>query len=87
MPQVIVEGQYLGTSIKKSTFNGEEKQHVQLDIYQPNSSDNDKTVVIKCEDFEVMNKFKDTKMGTPVKANVTINAYQNKAYFKLIDIA
>lgn len=87
MPQVIVEGQYLGTSIKKSNFKGEEKQHVQLDIYQPNSSDNDKTVVIKCEDFGVLEKFKETKMGSPVKANVSINAYQNKAYFKLIDIA
>ncbi|EJP95772.1 MULTISPECIES: hypothetical protein [Bacillus cereus group] len=87
MPKAIIEGQYLSSSIKKSSFNGVEKSFVQLDVYQPESTDNEKTVVIKCEDLEVLNKFKETKMGTPIKANVSINAYQNKAYFKLIDIA
>ncbi|MES5930269.1 hypothetical protein QCI77_30735 [Bacillus cereus group sp. MG9] len=87
MPKAIIEGQYLSSSIKKSSFNGVEKSFVQLDVYQPESTDNEKTVVIKCEDLEVLNKFKETKMGTPIKANVSINAYQNKAYFKLINIA
>lgn len=87
MPKAIIEGQYLSSSIKKSSFNGVEKSFVQLDVYQPESTDNEKTVVIKCDDLEVLNKFKETKMGAPVKANVSINAYQNKAYFKLIDIA
>ncbi|MDA2035654.1 hypothetical protein PDM80_28315 [Bacillus cereus group sp. Bcc02] len=87
MPKAIIEGQYLSSSIKKSSFNGVEKSFVQLDVYQPESTDNEKTVVIKCEDLEILNRFKETKMGTPIKANVSINAYQNKAYFKLIDIA
>lgn len=87
MPKAIIEGQYLSSSIKKTSFNGVEKSFVQLDVYQPESTDNEKTVVIKCEDLEVLNKFTETKMGTPIKANVSINAYQNKAYFKLIDIA
>lgn len=87
MPKAIIEGQYLSSSIKKSSFNGVQKSFVQLDVYQPESTDNEKTVVIKCEDLDVLNKFKETKMGTPIKANVSINAYQNKAYFKLIDIA
>lgn len=87
MPQAIIEGQYLSSSIKKSTFNGVEKSFVQLDVYQPESTDNEKTVVIKCDDLDVINKFKETKMGTPVKANVSINAYQNKAYFKLVKLA
>lgn len=87
MPKAIIEGQYLSSSIKKSNFNGVEKSFVQLDVYQPESTDNEKTVVIKCEDLEILNKFKETKMGTPIKANVSINAYQNKAYFKLINIA
>ncbi|MED3351200.1 hypothetical protein P4388_21645 [Bacillus thuringiensis] len=87
MPKAIIEGQYLSSSIKKSSFNGVEKSFVQLDVYQPESTDNEKTVVIKCEDLEILNKFKETKMGTPIKANVSINAYQNKAYFKLINIA
>lgn len=87
MPQAIIEGQYLSSSIKTSTFNGVEKSFVQLDVYQPESTDNEKTVVIKCDDLSVMNNFKETKMGTPVKANVSINAYQNKAYFKLVKLA
>ncbi|QTR73049.1 hypothetical protein JC775_20380 (plasmid) [Bacillus cytotoxicus] len=87
MPQAIIEGQYLSSSIKTSSYNGVEKSFVQLDVYQPESTDNEKTVVIKCEDLSVMNNFKETKMGTPVKANVSINAYQNKAYFKLISLA
>ncbi|HDR4573549.1 TPA: hypothetical protein QCQ70_004373 [Bacillus cytotoxicus] len=87
MPQAIIEGQYLSSSIKTSSYNGVEKSFVQLDVYQSESTDNEKTVVIKCEDLSVMNNFKETKMGTPVKANVSINAYQNKAYFKLISLA
>ncbi|MGI2813682.1 hypothetical protein ACRS7A_22065 [Bacillus cytotoxicus] len=87
MPQAIIEGQYLSSSIKTSSYNGVEKSFVQLDVYQPESTNNEKTVVIKCEDLSVMNNFKETKMGTPVKANVSINAYQNKAYFKLISLA
>ncbi|MEB8740778.1 hypothetical protein P4K71_26435 [Bacillus cereus] len=87
MPQVLVQGQYLGSSIKKSVFNGQEKSHVQLDIYQKYSSDNDKTVVVKCDDLEVLNTFRDTEMGTPISVLASINAYQNKAYFKLIELA
>lgn len=87
MPQAVIEGQYLSSSIKTSNFNGVEKSFVQLDVYQPESTDNEKTVVIKCDDLGVMNKFKETKMGTVVKANVSINAYQNKAYFKLVSLA
>lgn len=86
MAQVIIEGQYLGSSIKASNFNGEKKSSLQLDIYQPDSSDNDKSVVIKAEDLDLLNKLKDTKMGTPIRAVVSINAYQNKAYFKLINL-
>lgn len=86
MAQVIIEGQYLGSSIKTSNFNGEKKSSLQLDIYQPDSSDNDKSVVIKAEDLDLLNKLKDTKMGTPIRAVVSINAYQNKAYFKLINL-
>ncbi|HHP5741485.1 TPA: hypothetical protein ACSC8Z_005788, partial [Bacillus paranthracis] len=62
------------------------KSSLQLDIYQPDSSDNDKSVVIKAEDLDLLNKLKDTKMGTPIRAVVSINAYQNKAYFKLINL-
>ncbi|HFK1736251.1 hypothetical protein OCD85_27265 [Bacillus pacificus] len=86
MAQVIIEGQYLGSSIKTSNFNGEQKSSLQLDIYQPDSLDNDKSVVIKAEDLDLLNKLKDTKMGTPISAVVSINAYQNKAYFKLIKL-
>ena len=86
MPQVLIEGQYLSSSIKKTNFNGQEKSHVQLDIYQPNSSDNEKTVAVKCEDLEILNTFRDVQMGMPIQVFASINAYQNKAYFKLIDI-
>ncbi|MGR6010073.1 hypothetical protein ACT7CZ_27490 [Bacillus cereus] len=42
MPKAIIEGQYLSSSIKKSNFNGVEKSFVQLDVYQPESTDNEK---------------------------------------------
>ncbi|MCR6835787.1 hypothetical protein NHG40_17935 [Bacillus thuringiensis] len=87
MPQAIIEGQYLSSSIKKSSFNGVEKSFVQLDVYQPESTDSEKTVIVKCDDLELINQFKDTKMGMPIKAKVSINAYQNKAYFKLVNLA
>ncbi|MCU4936945.1 hypothetical protein OB966_22355 [Bacillus cereus] len=86
MPQVIIEGQYLGASMKTSNFDGNQKSFVQVDVYQPDSTDNEKTVPIKCEDVTIMNNFKDSKMGAPFKAKVSINAYQNRAYFKMLEL-
>jgi hypothetical protein len=86
MAHVIVEGQFLGVNLKKTSFEGKEKTNVYLDLYQPEVPDTNKNVQIKAEDIIVLNSFKDAKMGQPVKALCSVNAYQNQAYYKLVTL-
>lgn len=86
MAQVIVEGIFMGANIKTSTFEGNTKNSLLIDIYQPNSKASEKMVQLKTSDVgmyqSLMNDF---TMGSIVKANANINAYQNKAYFNLVE--
>lgn len=87
MPIVSVEGIFMGANVKKSTFDGKEKSALYIDIYQPNSPDNEKTIQVKSDDLALIGDIKDSyQMGNPFNCKASINAYKNKAYFKLIDI-
>lgn len=87
MPEVIVEGIFLGSEMKSKTFNGETKNHIQVDVYQPESKDGDKNISIKVVDLTLDNKIKQLKMGSPIRAKVSINAYQNTAYYRMLELA
>lgn len=88
MAQAIVEGVYMGHSVKTTSYEGNEKTAIYIDVYQQNSEDNDKTISIKTDDLTLMNTLsKDFAMGSIFKAVCSINAYKNKAYFKLMKIA
>lgn len=87
MPVVNIEGVFMGANVKKSTFDGKEKSSLYIDVYQPNSEDSDKTVQIKSDDVALINALsKDYSMGSVFSCTASVNAYKNKAYFKLQDI-
>lgn len=87
MPVVAIEGVFMGANVKKSTFDGKEKSSLYIDVYQPNSDDSDKTVQIKADDVSLINSLsKDYAMGSVFACTASVNAYKNKAYFKLQDI-
>lgn len=84
MAQAIVEGVYMGHNVKTSNYDGVEKTAIYIDVYQQDSEDADKTVSIKTDDLTLVNTLsKDFSMGSIFKAACSINAYKNKAYFKL----
>lgn len=84
MAQAIIEGVYMGHNVKTSSFDGVEKTAIYIDIYQKDSEDADKTISIKSDDLTLVNDLsKNFAMGSIFKAACSINAYKNKAYFKL----
>ena len=84
MPLVTIEGVFMAANLKTSTFDGKEKTNLYVDIYQPESEDTEKTVQIKADDVALYQKLnKDYAMGSVFKCQASVNAYKNKAYYKL----
>lgn len=87
MPVVTVDGVFMGANLKKSTYDGVTKTSLYIDIYQPNAQGNDKVVQIKSDDTELLNELNsEYDMGSVFKAETNLSAYQNKAYFKLLNL-
>ncbi|MBC9710039.1 MAG: hypothetical protein H9W80_12575 [Enterococcus sp.] len=87
MGTVIVEGAFLNAEIKKKSFEGKETTDVYIDVYQQDSQALNKLVQIKSSDVEVYQQLvNDYPNGTMIKVKCTVSAYQNKAYFKLVDV-
>ncbi|MCK6208920.1 hypothetical protein KZX50_26280 [Bacillus infantis] len=84
MPLVSIEGVFMGANVKKSTFDGKERSSLYIDLYQQESEDNEKTVQIKSDDVSLINDLsKNYSMGSKFKCQASVNAYKNKAYYKL----
>lgn len=87
MSVVKVKGSFLGANLKKSTFEGVTKVSVMIDVYQPDAPGTDKVVQIKSDDVELLQTINENfDMGSVFEALTSVNAYQNKAYFKLLEI-
>lgn len=87
MGTVIVEGAFLNAEIKKKSFEGKETTDVYIDVYQQDSQSVNKLVQIKSGDVEVYQKLmQEYANGSIIKLKCLVNAYQNKAYFKLVDV-
>lgn len=87
MSVVTVKGSFLGANLKKSTFEGVTKVAVMVDIYQPEAPGTNKVVQIKSDDVELLQTINDSyDMGSVFEAKASVNAYQNQAYFKLLEI-
>lgn len=87
MPQVIVKGVFMGANLKTSTFEGNSKTSVYVDVYQPDAEGTDKVVQLKSDDVSLFQSLSNEfAMGSVFEAKASVNAYQNKAYFKLLEI-
>lgn len=87
MAQVIVDGVFMGAQLKTSEFEGNKKTSLLVDIYQPDSEQNNKTVQLRSDDVALYQKLvNDYDMGSVIKAKVAVNAYKNQAYFKLLNV-
>ena len=87
MATVIIEGVFMGAQLKTTTFDGNSKTNLYVDVYQPNSDLNEKTVQLKTDDVAMYQALsKDYDMGSIFKVRAAVNAYKNKAYFKLIEV-
>lgn len=84
MATVLIEGVFMGSQIKETEFEGNKKSALYIDIYQPDSESQDKMVQLKSDDIQLANDLnKNYAMGDKVKAHASVNAYKNKAYYKL----
>lgn len=87
MPKVMVKGVFMGANLKKSQFDGKEKTSLYIDVYQPDSTDTDKMVQVKSDDVTLVQTFNsEYTMGSVFEAEVSVTAYQNKVYYKLLDL-
>lgn len=87
MANVLIEGTFMGANLKTSTFDGKSKTSLYIDVYQPKSESNEKMVQLKSDDVELFQYITSNfDMGSIFKAEVTVNAYKNKAYFKLAKV-
>lgn len=85
MALVQIEGVYMNSNVKTSTFDGKEKTSIMIDVYQPESTSNDRAIQIKADDLQLLNTLqKDYAMGSVFKCSATVNAYKNNAYYKLV---
>ena len=87
MPLVTVNGVFMGANLKTSTFDGVSKTALHIDIYQPSAPGTDKVVQLKSDQLDLLNHFNDEyDMGSAFQGIANVNAYQNKAYFKLVEL-
>lgn len=87
MSTVLIEGSFLNAEIKTSSFDGKEKTSVYIDVYQQDSESSNKLVQVKSDDVKLYQSLiNDYAGGSVIKLKCLVNAYQNKAYFKLVDV-
>lgn len=87
MATVIVDGVYMGHSIKQTEYDGKKNVALYIDIYQADSSNQNKMVQLKSDDVSLYDSLeKDFSMGMPIRAYALVTAYKNTAYFKLLNL-
>lgn len=87
MAKVVIEGVFMGASVLESSFNDVVKYSTQIDIYQNDSQEKDKSVMVKSDNPKLAAELiKDFQMGKPIRVSASVNAYKNQAYYKLIEV-
>lgn len=88
MAVVALKGAFMGANVKTSNFDGNTKSALYIDLYQADSEDTDKMVQVKTDDIGLINTLnKDYSMGSIFSCQASVNAYKNKAYYKLQKIS
>lgn len=87
MAEVIIEGMFMNAEIKTTTFDGKSRTDLVVDIYQKDSSQNNKSVTLKTDNLELKNKLDSVyDFGSVISVKAGVNAYKNVAYYRLLDV-
>lgn len=87
MAEVILEGIFMGSSLKSTEFDGKKTTRLEVDIYQKDSTSNQKTITVKTENLELADVIKDNyDFGSLIRVKALVNAYKNQAYFRLLEV-
>lgn len=87
MAEVILEGIFMGSSLKSTEFDGKKTTRLEVDIYQKDSTSNQKTITVKTENLELADAIKDNyDFGSLIRVKALVNAYKNQAYFRLLEV-
>ncbi|MGG2085400.1 hypothetical protein [Lysinibacillus pakistanensis] len=82
-----VKGMFLKAFTQTKSYQGNDKTSLYVDVYQSDSEGADKLVQVKTDDLSLYEHFaKDYDNGSLIELKVKVNAYQNKAYFKLLEV-
>ena len=84
MTVVQVEGVLMNHKLETKTFDGNQKTTCNITLYQ---DEHDAIVRVKSDDLSVYEKLSaDFDKGSLITLKVKVNAYQNNAYYKLIEL-
>lgn len=87
MAVVQIKGTFMGSNVKTSTFDGNTSTAIYIDLYQAESTEQNKMVQVKATDMELLNTLqKDYSMGSVFECIAQTNAYKNNTYFKLVKV-
>lgn len=87
MAVVEIEGMFMASEVKTSNFNGESKTDLIIELYQKGSSHHEKMVSMKTNDLSFINVFQEQYVfGSTLKVKASVSAYQNKAYYRFLEI-
>lgn len=87
MAEVIIEGVFMGSSLKTTEFDGKKTTRLEVDIYQRDSTSNQKTVTAKTENLDMVDVIQEHyDFGSLIRVKAVVNAYKNQAYFKLLEV-
>lgn len=87
MAIVEIEGMFMNSELKTSNYDGKEKTQIVVDLYQQKSTQFEKTVQLKSDDVSLLQTFAENyDFGSMIKVKAAVNAYQNRAYYKLLEV-
>lgn len=87
MAVVSIKGVFMGANVREREYEGNKRTEILIDVYQHESPDADKVVQIKTDDISLLNHLnKEYSMGSIFECLATVNAYKNKAYYRLVKL-
>jgi hypothetical protein len=87
MAVVSIKGVFMGANVREREYEGNKRTEILIDVYQQDSPDADKVVQIKTDDIQLLNQLNsEYAMGSIFECTATVNAYKNKAYYKLLKV-
>ena len=87
MAIVTIKGIYMDAQVRTTNFNNEEKTNLYMDLYQKDSTVQQKLVQLKTKDISLINVLnKDFAQGSEIEVQASVTGYKNQAYFTLLSI-